>query len=81
MSLGDRLTRMPGLRTRVDASQIPSPIEAIEIDRQQWENEAFMTLPGKYVPRATSDFVAIDQGEQSSLLHTRRSPERVPCNT
>ncbi|KAF4564514.1 COPII coat Sec23p-Sfb3p heterodimer component [Pleurotus pulmonarius] len=50
-----------GLRTHIDPSQIPSPIENQEIDRQEWENKTYLTLPGKHAPLATTDYVAIDQ--------------------
>lgn len=51
-----------GLRAAIDPTQIPSPIEVIEADREVWEGKTFMTLPGNHVPLSTTDFVAIDQG-------------------
>jgi protein transport protein SEC24 len=62
------LTRtFAGLRARIDPNQIPSPVDAIETDKQQWEGRTFMTLPGNNPPLSTTDFVAFDQGEPSFL--------------
>ncbi|KAG6873179.1 hypothetical protein C0995_001789 [Termitomyces sp. Mi166 len=54
-----------GLRPRIDANQVPSPIQLVEEDRLKWQGQPYMTLPGKYAPASTSDFTAIDQGSAS----------------
>ncbi|KAG2111951.1 Sec23/Sec24 trunk domain-containing protein [Suillus discolor] len=58
------------LRPRIDPSQMPSPIDMIESDKEKWEGNSFMTLPGNNPPLSTSDFTAFDQGN-SSPKHVR----------
>ncbi|KAF8636921.1 hypothetical protein AX17_003172 [Amanita inopinata Kibby_2008] len=54
-----------GLRTHINVTQVPSPIEAIEHDRHSWGEKAYLTLPGSHAPLSTSEFIAVDQGNAS----------------
>ncbi|KAF8918602.1 hypothetical protein CPB85DRAFT_1430304 [Mucidula mucida] len=58
-------TAYTGLRPRIEAHQIPCPVEVQEEDRRKWEHQPFMTLPGHHTPLSTTDYYALDQGNSS----------------
>ncbi|KAI0739143.1 hypothetical protein C8Q80DRAFT_1241672 [Daedaleopsis nitida] len=73
-------TPYKGLRAAIDPNQIPSPIDTIEVDREKWEDEPYMTLPGKQPPLSTTDFVAVDQGN-SSPRYVRMTTWNMPSTS
>lgn len=69
-----------GLRAAIEPTSIPSPLDTIEDDKEQWEDQTYGTLPGGHVPLSTSDYVAIDQGN-SSPRYMRVSTWNVPSTS
>ncbi|KZO95302.1 hypothetical protein CALVIDRAFT_500066 [Calocera viscosa TUFC12733] len=57
--------RFRGLRSPIDPSNIPSPTVVQEQDQEVWSSRPFYTLSAEQPPLATSDYVAVDQGNSS----------------
>ncbi|KAJ1311488.1 hypothetical protein OPQ81_009975 [Rhizoctonia solani] len=56
----------PGLRSRIDPSQIPSPITSWQADQAIWDQSAFMTCASSQtIPISSSEYVAVDQGNSA----------------
>lgn len=56
----------PGLRSRIDPSQIPSPINSWQADQAIWDESTFMTCASSQtIPSSNSEYVAIDQGNSA----------------
>lgn len=63
--------QIPGkMRVRIDPDHIPSPVAVQEVDQQLYEVEPYMTCSRVSAPLATTDFVAIDQGECRTRLRS-----------
>ncbi|KAL8280889.1 hypothetical protein RQP46_006568 [Phenoliferia psychrophenolica] len=62
-SQGSRLA--PKSRVKIDPDHIPSPVTVQEVDQLLYRTEPFMTCARTAAPLATTDFVAIDQGNSS----------------
>lgn len=59
-------SRLPGLRTKIDRAQIPSVIEPIELDREEWASgKVWTSQPDNRPPLASTDYSAIDQGNST----------------
>ncbi|KAF8518397.1 Sec23/Sec24 trunk domain-containing protein [Hysterangium stoloniferum] len=55
-----------GLRSRIDPSQIPSPITVADDDQSLWATQSYMTCAAQLpVPLSSSEFHAIDQGNST----------------
>jgi protein transport protein SEC24 len=57
--------KLPGPRLKINPDQIPSPVAVREEDQMRFEEDAFLTCSRALVPLATTDFVAVDQGNSS----------------
>ncbi|QRV76516.1 transporter protein Sec23 [Ceratobasidium sp. AG-Ba] len=56
----------PGLRSRIDPSQVPSPVNAWQNDQATWDESTFMTCASSQtVPNSSSEYVAVDQGNSA----------------
>ncbi|KAL5641313.1 hypothetical protein ACGC1H_001709 [Rhizoctonia solani] len=56
----------PGLRSRIDPSQIPSPVASWQADQAIWDQSTFMTCASSQtIPISSSEYVAVDQGNSA----------------
>jgi protein transport protein SEC24 len=63
-----RITKMRvalGIRASIDPSQVPSPIDTMEADRQQWENQEYESMVAHRPPLSTTNFITRDKGVAS----------------
>ncbi|KAF8609657.1 sec24-like protein [Ceratobasidium sp. AG-I] len=68
----------PGLRSRIDPSQVPSPVTSWDADQATWDEATFMTCAStQLVPSSNSEYVAVDQGN-SAPRFIRLSTYAVP---
>lgn len=57
-----------GQRMKIHPDSIPSPVAVQEADQLLYATEPYLTCSRTTAPLATTDFVAIDQGELCSYL-------------
>ncbi|KAK0533190.1 COPII coat Sec23p-Sfb3p heterodimer component [Tilletia horrida] len=57
--------RLPGVRSKISQEQTPSPVKAQDADQEDFDKEWFFTLGRGGLPRSTTDFGAVDQGNCS----------------
>jgi len=63
----------PVAKPKIDPDQIPSPVAVQENDQAQWDDTAFITSSKTLVtPLASSDFMAIDEGNARICQHAWR---------
>lgn len=55
--------RLPGVRSKISQEQTPSPVKAQDADQEDFDKEWYFTLGRGGLPRSTTDFGAVDQGE------------------
>jgi protein transport protein SEC24 len=57
--------KLSGPRPRIDPDQIPSPVTVRAEDQRRFEHDAFLTCSRAGVPLASTDYVAVDQGNSN----------------
>ncbi|CAD6890891.1 unnamed protein product [Tilletia laevis] len=57
--------RLPGVRSKISQEQTPSPVKAQDADQEDFDKEWYFTLGRGGLPRSTTDFGAVDQGNCS----------------
>ncbi|CAO3661283.1 unnamed protein product [Rhizopus microsporus] len=64
-------------RPRIDPDQMPAPVQVREQDQEIFEGKFFGTLERDRVPLATTQFIALDQGNCSPRF-MRSTMDRIP---
>lgn len=60
-------TPLPGLKFKLNPTQIPSIVEEHYNDQERWQVESYVTAGTQPVPLATSEYYAIDQGQRQAM--------------